>query len=197
MNEALRDELLAMEAEDRVLRAELAADGSLFGRGYHPRMEAVHRRNAARLKAIIDQHGWPGRSLVGAEGCNAAWLILQHAISDPALQRHGLRLLQDACSRGEVPPDQVAMLDDRIRIFEGRPQCYGSQFDWDEHGEMSPLSMDDREHVDQRRRAAGMAPLTEHTRLMREQAAASGERPPTDYVERRREMDAWARSVGW
>jgi hypothetical protein len=60
MNDGLRDELLAMAAEDRAVRAELAADGSLFA-GYHPRMEAVHRRNAARLTEIIEAHGWPER----------------------------------------------------------------------------------------------------------------------------------------
>ncbi len=53
---SLREGLLAMAAEDRRVRAELAADGSLFD-GYHPRMAEVHRRNAARLTEILDRHG--------------------------------------------------------------------------------------------------------------------------------------------
>lgn len=51
--QSLREELLATEAEDRRVRAELAADGSLFD-GYHPRMAEVHRRNAGRLAAPAD-----------------------------------------------------------------------------------------------------------------------------------------------
>jgi hypothetical protein len=119
MNVALRDELVGMAEEDQRVRAALVADGSLFD-GYHPAMKAVHDKNAARLNQIIEQHGWPGRSLVGEEGARAAWLVLQHAIGHPELQRKGLVLLQEAVSRGDVPAVEVAMLHDRICFFEGR-----------------------------------------------------------------------------
>ncbi len=69
----LRRELLALASDDNRVRDKLAADGSLFA-GYHPRMEAVHRHNAARLTAVLDRHGWPGLSLVGAEAAEAGWL---------------------------------------------------------------------------------------------------------------------------
>ena len=59
MNDALRDELVAMGEEDQRVRARLAADGSLFD-GYHPSVKAVHDRNAARLTEIIEQHGRTG-----------------------------------------------------------------------------------------------------------------------------------------
>src|SRR5437764_13999672 len=88
-NAALRDELLALAAKDQAVRTALAADGSLF-QGYHRRMAEVHRQNAARLAAVCKEHGWPGRSLVGEAGAAAAWTLLQHAIGEPALQRHGL-----------------------------------------------------------------------------------------------------------
>ena len=71
MEDVLRNELLAMAAADRRVRAELMADGSL-GDGYHPRMEEVHRRNAARLTESIAERGWPGRGLVGEDGAQAA-----------------------------------------------------------------------------------------------------------------------------
>ena len=70
MRDDLRDELFAMEADDDRVRAQLAADGSLFA-GYHPDMEAVHRRNAGRLRAIVAEVGWPGRSVVGEEAAHA------------------------------------------------------------------------------------------------------------------------------
>ena len=60
IDEKLRDELLAMDAEDQRIRRELL-DAGLLGDGYHPRMEDVHKRNAARLKEIIAKHGWPDR----------------------------------------------------------------------------------------------------------------------------------------
>jgi hypothetical protein len=64
------------------VRAELLKGASSFG-GYHPRMEELQKQNAARLKDIIAEHDWPGRSLVGEDGAVAARFITQHAISDP------------------------------------------------------------------------------------------------------------------
>jgi hypothetical protein len=55
-----------MDEHDQAVRAELAADGSLF-EGNHPRMAAVHDSNAARLKAIVAESGWPTGRLVGAD----------------------------------------------------------------------------------------------------------------------------------
>jgi hypothetical protein len=196
MNAALRDGLLAMAEEGRRVRAELAADGSL-GEGYHPRMEAVHVRNAAALTEIIKQHGWPGRSLVGEEGARAAWLVLQHAIGKPSLQRRGLELLRQAAGRREIPLQQVAYLEDRICFFEGRPQVYGTQFDWDETGELNPHPVEDVAGVDERRRSVGLGPLEDAVRRMREETARTGEGPPRNWPGHRQKFLAWARSVEW
>lgn len=185
-----------MMEEDQRVRAELAADGSLFD-GYHPRMELVHRRNAARLSAILDRCGWPGRSQVGSDGAHAAWLIVQHAVGDPVLQRRCLELLRAAAAQGEAALLDVAMLDDRIRVHEGRPQRYGTQYDWDSTGQLSPLPIEAPEHVDERRRAVGLGPLAEQTRRQREFAAQANERPPADWAARQREMNDWFRSRGW
>jgi len=188
-------ELQEMAAEDLRVRSALAADGSLFD-GYHPAMEAVHRRNAARLGQILDAHGWPGPSLVGPEAAHAAWLILQHAIADPPLQRRGAALLE-AAPAGEVPRVELAMLQDRIRTLEGRGQLYGTQLDWDAEGRLSPQPIESPEGVDRRRAAIGLGPLAEDVRRRRAEAAQAGERPSADWDRRRREMEAWARRVGW
>lgn len=185
-----------MAAEDLRVREELASDRSLF-EGYHPRMREVHERNAARLSEILQEHGWPGRSLVGEEAAQAAWLILQHAIGNPPLQRHGLSLLRAAEASGEVPPVQVAMLEDRIRTQEGRGQLYGTQLDWDEDGRLSPLPIEDSENVDNRRREIGLGPLAQDVQRKRELALREGDRPPADWRARQRDMESWLRAVGW
>ena len=194
--DVLRRELIAMAEEDQRVRAELARDGSLF-EGYHPRMQSLHDANAARLSAILDAHGWPGQSLVGREGAFAAWLIAQHAIGQPAFQRRVLELLKPAIPTGEVPALHAAMLEDRIRSFEGRPQLYGTQFDWDEQGRMSPLPHDDPARVEARRREIGLKPLADDLRKRRAAMAQDPERPPRDWARRQREMEEWCRKVGW
>jgi hypothetical protein len=192
----VRRELLQMLDEDQQVRAELVADGSLFD-GYHPRMRAVHEGNAERLATILDQWGWPGEPQVGHDGARAAWLMVQHAIGRPAFQREALDALRLAATRGEVPALQPALLEDRIRTLEGRPQRYGTQFDWDESGELSPLPVEDPENVDARRQAIGLGPLEESIHAQRLAAAAEGERPPGDWHARRRGMEVWLREVGW
>jgi hypothetical protein len=87
------------------------------------------------------------------------------------------------------------MLLDRIRTFEGKPQVYGTSFDWDDAGQMSPLPIDDAEHVDERRAEVGLEPLADAVTRNRDRAAL--EPAPHDLVQRRRDTDEWAREVGW
>jgi hypothetical protein len=192
MDPALHNELLALEAEDLRIRAQLAGDGSGF-QGYRPTMEAIHRRNAARLRAIITEFGWPGRLLVGDEGAKAAWRIAQHAIGEPGFQRNCLALLQVAATRRDVPAWQPACLEDRIRLFEGRGQLYGTQFEPDAEGYSVPSLIDDPEHVDERRRRVGLRPLAERMK----QAEWSEPMSPEARATFDREYLAWLRRVGW
>lgn len=196
MNPDLRNELLAMRAEDVRVRTELLEAG-LLGNGYHPRMRAVHERNAARLEEIIAAHGWPGHSLAGEDGSNAAWFIAQHSIGDPSFQRTCAAAIEASVATGEAPLAQFAFLIDRIRCFEGRPQIYGTQFHWDDNGEMNPYPLEDAQHVDERRLRAGLNTIAERTREIREQAVREGDTPPKDRDEYNRKHESWLRAVGW
>ena len=183
-----------MIAEDERVREELSADGSLYD-GYHPRMEQVHRKNAKLLRTIIQQCGWPGITMVGMEGEEAAWRIAQHSIGEPEFLRSALTLLKSAAEKGEAPLWQVAMMEDRIRMFEGKSQLYGTSFDWDEEGQMSPYpAIENPDSVDQRRASMGLPPLQDE--ILRKRADSS-EKPPANIQGRRKQMDQWAQSVGW
>jgi hypothetical protein len=124
LNEELKSKLLAMAERDLQLRADLVGSEELFG-GYNEQMAAVHKQNAECLDRLIDVFGWPGHSLVGSDGAEEAWLILQHAIGNPVFQRKCLPILKSAAESGEVPAVQVAYLEDRISVFEERPQRFG------------------------------------------------------------------------
>jgi hypothetical protein len=189
-NEELRRELLAMATLDLQVRADLIERGVIYD-GYHPEMEAIHVRNASRLKEILAEHGWPIPSAVGDDGAEAAWLIVQHAIGDPPFQRQCLPLLRSAAQTGEVPLWQAAMLEDRIRMFEGKPQIYGTQLETDSEGRVRPYMLEDPEHVEERRSKVGLEPLSE--RLAREKPAPK----PADLERSEREYQAWLRRVGW
>ena len=74
-------------------------------------------------------------------------LLLYNMIGSPKVMRRGLGLLRAAERRGEVDAAYAATLEDRILILEGKPQPYGSQFDCDDDGGLSPLPIADREDV--------------------------------------------------
>lgn len=194
MHDDIAKELKARADADLRKRDELVSKGVLFD-GYHPEMEALHIENARALEAIIAKIGWPHEGIVGSEGAVAAWLIAQHAISLPDFQRKVLGLLKE--NAGHVPPAHAAYLEDRIRRFEGRPQLYGTQFDWDESGQLSPGEIEDEANVDSRRAAVGLGPLAGRIAEMRRNAAAEGDKPSADMRKRREEMENWARKAGW
>ena len=189
-DEELRRELVAMAALDLDVRENLIRRGVLND-GYHPEMEAIHVRNASRLKEILAEYGWPVPALVGDDGAEAAWLIVQHAIGDPPLQRQCLQLVQSAAKSGEVPLWQAVMLEDRIRMFEGKPQIYGTQLETDSEGTLRPYLIEDPEHVEERRSRVGLEPLSE--RLAREKPSPR----PANPERFEREYQAWLRRVGW
>jgi len=192
MNEELRKKLLAMQSEDARVREELAATGELFD-GYHPVMEQVHLKNAAELGRMIDAHGWLGKSLVGADGAEAAWLVAQHAISLPEFSRKCLRLIERAAADNEAEHSQAAYLHDRICFFENRPQRYGTQSDWNESGLMEVWMLEDEEKVNELRAAVSLKPLESLTWENKEMQ----ENEPKDYAERQADFEVWAKRVGW
>lgn len=192
-----KERLIAAARRDMETRARLAKTGELFAGGYHPTMEAVHAENAALLMQTFDALGWPGRHRIGDDGAAAAFIVLQHAIGRPDLQRRGLALMLDAIPQGQANPLDAAYLADRIAIYEGGEQTFGTQFDWDANGQLSPAPTRDLATLDERRASVGLPPMSDTIAEMRANSAAEGESAPADLAQRRAEFEAWARRVGW
>jgi hypothetical protein len=161
-NEALRRELLAMCDVDQRSRAGFNTQMAPEEMAIIERVDAVH---TARMKKIVEQHGWPGRSLVGEDGAHAAWLLVQHASTD--FMVNCLPLLERAAKTGEASAKDYAYLFDRVRMNQSQPQVYGTQFKSDSDGKLVLHPIEDAEHVDERRRSIGLEPLAEYERALR------------------------------
>jgi len=106
-------------------------------------------------------------------------------------------LLEKAIQRGNAPPALLAYLVDRVQTLQGLPQVYGTQHDWDDFGNMSPLPIENAQGVEQRRAALGMETLESQTARLRKQATLDGDNGPADLESYRRGANEWAMSIGW
>lgn len=124
--------------------------------------------HAERIWEILDDYEiWPGRRLVGDDGSEAAWIVVQEAIEDPGLQRRCLELLEVAVDSNDADPQHYALLLDRVLMADGKPQIYGSQFVVGRDGDLEPWPVDDLAAVEERRRKLGFSPFTQHAADMR------------------------------
>lgn len=161
MNKTLREEILSMaEADQRVLQ-ELAESGELGTVEYHPRVQQIHQQNTARMKQVIEAFGWPGSDLVGAEGAEAAWMIVQHSVLDMEFMQQCVPLLEKAVKDNLAEGWHLAFLKDRLLTLSGRPQIYGTQFDRDDEGWPVPFPIEDKAHVNEKRADLGLNTLEE------------------------------------
>ncbi len=172
INQNLRRELLRMQQEDQKYRTRI---GNIEKMSLPPeekqkrasvlweKQEKIDQRNIKRLAQIIEKYGWPSRSLIGKEGSVTAFLIVQHA--DLAYQKKYFPLLKEAVSKGEADPDDAALLEDRILMFEGKKQLYGTQLRFNEVTKQMELwPIEDEERVDARRASVGLEPIAEYVK---------------------------------
>jgi hypothetical protein len=156
-----------MALEEQEARADLVRRGVL---DQGDPLRAMHLRHANRLREVLDDVGWPGLSLVGTEGAEAAWLVAQHSAAvDLPLAARCVGLLESAVLAGDAPGRHLAILTDAVRWQEGRPQVYGSMHVVDPRTHtVVPWPIEDPEGVDDRRAAAGLPELEAHVRSLQE-----------------------------
>lgn len=192
----IAEKIIELQNADLALRDKLIQSGQLSD-GYNEEMKELHNRNAIILNEIIDQIGYPAIAKVGKAASEAAWLVIQHAIGQPGFMKKCVKLLEAVVSENKAHAKNLAYLTDRVAVLEGKPQLYGTQFDWDKNGELSPELFDDLIKVNQRRRSIGLNSLEEQTGVIRRQAKLEKQTPPADFEKRKAEIEQWKKAVGW
>lgn len=162
LNDALRRELVEMGRVDQEVRAGFTPERMQDTAFLRPMMR-VDSAHTARIRQILDEHGWPGISRVGAEGARAAFLLVQHT-EDDELQRRALGMMQ-AAAPGEVSLPDLALITDRVRVGQGLPQLFGSQFSAVD-GRWIADPIDDVARLDERRASMGLPPMADYVRMI-------------------------------
>lgn len=166
----LRKELLERVNRDQAIRNELIKSGVR-----HPdpkieaRMSEIDSANTERMKEIVKQYGWPGPELVGVDGTEAAFLLVQHA--EHEFQKQMLPLVEKAYRQKKLQGQDYALLLDRVLVAEGKPQVYGTQakrFDQWKGTEPVFEPIEDEANVDKRRAEVGLFSMAEYRRLLKQ-----------------------------
>ncbi|SIT02892.1 hypothetical protein SAMN05421786_104149 [Chryseobacterium ureilyticum] len=153
MNNEFEQELIRLANHDLQIRKKLASEGKL-SEGYHPEMESVHKANAKRLREIIREIGFPTISKVGEKASDAAWLIIQHSIGEPEFIKDCYQMMEE--NSHDINLINKAYLYDRIQVFQGKPQKYGTQL----IAEGIPYPVENKKHLNNDREKVGLPKLS-------------------------------------
>ena len=170
-NIPLKRELATIRESDQGPRRAMGPMQQRYKNG-GPQLDSLYQQmklqdiqNEARVKAIIAQYGWPSKSLVGAAGSSTAFLVLQH--SNLATIQEYLPLIRQAATKGELGKSDLALMEDRVLIFQQKPQVYGSQVRSNATtGQMEFFPIADEAHVDERRATMGLGTLAEYGKML-------------------------------
>lgn len=174
LNHALRKELVEMRRADQKIREDFKGE-NVNSKEFMERMIKLDTDNTVRLKEILKASGWPGADVVGRDGVEAAFLIVQHS-PDHRFQEEMLPFIETAAKRGELSLQDYALLTDRTRVHAGKPQLYGTHSSVkDSKLVIDPI--EDEKNVDERRRAIGLPAMSEYIELLKDMYKLPVEKP--------------------
>ncbi|WP_157816019.1 DUF6624 domain-containing protein [Spirosoma pollinicola] len=168
INPSLKSQLQAIYVTDQQPRSRVDSVMRVYGQNstqWQHLWQGIHQVDSINLRKVeqlIQQYGYPGKSLVGAKLGNTAWLIIQH--SPVAIQEKYLPILQRAADQGEMQKTNMALLIDRIRVYKGQKQLYGTQVKMEANGQKAFDAIEDEKNVNKRRAEVGLGPLEEYAK---------------------------------
>ena len=124
-------------------------------------MDLTDSTNLIQVESILKIYGWLGSDKIGSQANTTLFLVIQH--SDLSTQARYLPLMREAVKNGNAKARDLALLEDRVAIFQGKMQNYGSQLFWSKETNgyfIPPLA--DPDNVDKRRAEVGLQPLSEY-----------------------------------
>lgn len=130
------------------------------GKAAAAKMKATDSLNQLFVENILNKYGWQGPQDVGFNGSQALFLVIQHA--NLPMQEKYLPMIRKAEKDGRILSSNLAILEDRVALRQGKKQLYGSQIKIDAKGEKSLQPLEDPDHVDERRKAMGLQLLSEY-----------------------------------
>jgi hypothetical protein len=153
--------LLALADADQKIRNE----GDFTKPETFLEMNRIDYFNQNELVKILDKIKIPSVSNIGIEGARAAWLIAQHSSNniDMLINMYKLIIRCTKNDHSEGYYRGIPYLVDRINIFKGKPQVYGTQIYKMSSIKVIPYPIINPKLLDKRRGQYGLDPFKVYT----------------------------------
>jgi len=126
----------------------------------------IDEENRKEIKNIVNEYGFISISKFGKDASYKAWLLVQHFPPEEIeFMENYLKMMGD--NKGDYDTRNYAYLIDRINVYKGKPQIYGTQTtskDNSDTYEFQPIK--DIENIDALRREMNLSTLREYAELM-------------------------------
>jgi hypothetical protein len=190
----LQKELLAIYVDDQEIRKDFMKIYIEKGSG-HKLVDSIGKimiykdsLNLIKISKILDEKGWVGKDVVGAQANETLYLVIQH--SPLQYQQKYLPMMREAVKKGNANSRNLAYLEDRIALREGKRQIYGSQIAINSITGKSHISpLQDPDNVDKRRAEVGLGPIANYAKkngLVWDVEAYKKELPELEKIERQK-----------
>ncbi len=126
--DSLRMVLEAMHHSDQNIRRILIDSVGLHSPEapkYLKQMADIDMQNRTNLEMILEKYGWIEQSKIGEKAADGIFYIVQH--SDVELMEKYFPQMKALAERGEASKVLTAMMEDRLLMWKGKKQRYGTQ----------------------------------------------------------------------
>jgi hypothetical protein len=122
--------------------------------------EKNHSINEKKVRAILDEYGWPTKEMIGEQGNWTICNVIQH--SDNEIRIKYLPMMREAVKDKKLAPRFLVRAEDRIATERGDLQIYGGQMKfYPETKSFNVWPVLGPENVDKRRAEIGLGPIAE------------------------------------
>jgi hypothetical protein len=137
----------------RILVDSIGIDSPNAG-PYIKQMMDIDTDNQKTIRVILNKYGWIEQSKVGGKAAEAFFFTIQH--SDTTLMMKWFPEFKRLADIGEADRVECAMMEDRLLMWKGKKQIYGTQatvFRDDKKVAIWPI--EDSKNVNERRKKIG------------------------------------------
>ena len=140
----------------RILIDSIGIDSPNAG-PYLKQMMDIDMDNQRKMKEILNKYGWIEQSKIGEKAAEAFFYTIQH--SDTTLIIKWFPEFKRLADAGEADKVKCAMMEDRLLMWRGKKQIYGTQADFRADKKLAIWPIEDPKNVNERRKKIGF-PLT-------------------------------------